>query len=259
VYRISVSYKFDGKGGHGANLDHTHIFHFRCYRGSTGGKIRGAIRHWRIKKQIENITKAKGRKSRGLYHRAYSLAVGGQIEFTGRVAGKTYQYILGEAADLIFQMSAKWLLAVWEHLFGAFNCTSVPIYKRVGLCWHHRGKPLGNGHPLAAVAFVPRVGRKICQWHGIFQHPLGQSSFLCHWCRVLRVVKREKLQAHALVMLERTLKQELGTLAKSSPYSECQGARLFLGIELVNWPNGPFAAQTDYLANRIGDKIMVSL
>jgi 4-aminobutyrate aminotransferase-like enzyme len=41
------------------------------------------------------------------------------------------------------------------------------------------GKPMGNGHPLAAVVTTPRNCRGLSQRHGVLQHLWRQPRFLC--------------------------------------------------------------------------------
>jgi len=106
---------------------------------------------------------------------------------------------------------------------------------------------------LAAVACTHVVAEKFANGMEYFNTFGGNPVSCAIGAEVLRVVKREKLQAHALVV-GTYLKQELGTLAKEFPIiGNVRGQGLFLGIELVNGQMDPLAAQTDYLANRMKD------
>jgi 4-aminobutyrate aminotransferase-like enzyme len=115
------------------------------------------------------------------------------------------------------------------------------------------GKPLGNGHPLAAVACTQKVAEKFANGMEYFNTFGGNPVSCAIGAEVLRVVKREKLQAHALE-IGTYLKKELRTMALDfSIIGDVRGQGLFLGIELVNGKMEPMAAQTDYLANRMKD------
>ena len=113
------------------------------------------------------------------------------------------------------------------------------------------GKPLGNGHPLAAVACTPAVAEKFANGMEYFNTFGGNPVSCAIGAEVLKVVKREKLQEHAYEIGE-FLKAELRELAVNFPIiGDVRGQGLFLGIELVSKTMEPLAEQTDYLANRM--------
>jgi len=115
------------------------------------------------------------------------------------------------------------------------------------------GKPLGNGHPLAAVACTQEVAEKFANGMEYFNTFGGNPVSCAIGTEVLRVVKNEKLQENALKVGE-FLKSELRQLATEFPIiSDVRGQGLFLGIELVDSLMNPLAEQTDYLVNRMKD------
>jgi len=238
------SYKFDGKGGHGAP-DHTHIFPLPyAYRGKYRGENTGEQYAMEVKKQIENI-QAKGRRV-GAFIIEPIISCGGQIELPEGFLAKAYQYIR-EAGGLCISDEVQVGCGRMGTTFWGFQLHGVvPDIVTIG-------KPLGNGHPLAAVACTHVVAEKFANGMEYFNTFGGNPVSCAIGAEVLRVVKREKLQAHALVV-GTYLKQELGTLAKEFPIiGNVRGQGLFLGIELVNGQMDPLAAQTDYLANRMKD------
>jgi 4-aminobutyrate aminotransferase-like enzyme len=115
------------------------------------------------------------------------------------------------------------------------------------------GKPLGNGHPVAAVACTQAVADKFANGMEYFNTFGGNPVSCAIATQVLRTVKHEKLQQNALDVGE-FLKTELKILSKEFPIiGDVRGQGLFLGIEFVDKEMNPLAEQTDYLANRMKD------
>ncbi|MCG2462994.1 aminotransferase class III-fold pyridoxal phosphate-dependent enzyme, partial [Flavobacteriaceae bacterium F89] len=115
------------------------------------------------------------------------------------------------------------------------------------------GKPLGNGHPLAAVACTRQVADKFANGMEYFNTFGGNPVSCAIGTEVLRTVKREKLQENALKVGE-FLKGELKLLAQEFPIiGDVRGQGLFLGFELVDRRKEPLGDQADYLANRMKD------
>ena len=113
------------------------------------------------------------------------------------------------------------------------------------------GKPLGNGHPIAAVACTQEVANAFANGMEFFNTFGGNPVSCAIATEVIRTVKREKLQEHALQVGE-YLKDELKKLAQDFPIiGDVRGQGLFLGIELVDSGKNPLEAQTTYLANRM--------
>ncbi len=115
------------------------------------------------------------------------------------------------------------------------------------------GKPLGNGHPIAAVVCTQKVADKFANGMEYFNTFGGNPVSCAIATEVLRTIKREKLQENALQIGE-FLKSELKKLSEEfSIIGDVRGQGLFLGIELVDNNMKPLADQTDYLANRMKD------
>ena len=113
------------------------------------------------------------------------------------------------------------------------------------------GKPLGNGHPVAAVACTHEVAEKFANGMEYFNTFGGNPVSCAIATEVLRTIKREKLQQNVLEV-GAFLKDELKTLSKEFPIiGDVRGQGLFLGIEFVDINMNPLAEQTDYLANRM--------
>ncbi len=236
------SYKFDGKGGEGAP-EHTHIFPLPdAFRGKYRGKDTGVPYAAEVKKQIDSIH-AKGRGVGGFIIEPI-ISCGGQIELPEGFLAAAYDYVR-KAGGLCISDEVQVGCGRMGKTFWGFQLHGVvPDIVTIG-------KPLGNGHPLAAVVCTPEVAKKFANGMEYFNTFGGNPVSCAIGTEVLRVVKREKLQAHALAV-GNYLKKELVSLASEFPIiGDVRGQGLFLGIELVNNKMEPLAEQTGYLANRI--------
>ncbi|MGV8946778.1 MAG: aminotransferase class III-fold pyridoxal phosphate-dependent enzyme [Lutibacter sp.] len=238
------SYKFDGKGGKGAP-EHTHIFPLPdAFRGKYRGENTGEKYAEEVKKQIKKI-QDKGRNVGGFIIEPI-ISCGGQIELPEGFLSKSYQYIR-EAGGICISDEVQTGCGRMGKTFWGFQLHHVvPDIVTIG-------KPLGNGHPLAAVACTQEVAEKFANGMEYFNTFGGNPVSCAIGTAVLRTVKREKLQENALIV-GAFLKSELQKLAKEFPIiGEVRGQGLFLGIELVDGEMNPLEAQTDYLANRMKD------
>jgi len=238
------SYKFDGKGGKGAP-EHTHIFPLPdAFRGKYRGKDSGLQYAEEVKKQID-IIQNKGRNIGGFIIEPI-ISCGGQIELPKEFLAKAYQ-LVREAGGICISDEVQTGCGRMGKTFWGFQLHDVvPDIVTIG-------KPLGNGHPIAAVACTQEVADKFANGMEYFNTFGGNPVSCAIATEVIRTVKREKLQENALVVGE-FLKEELKTLAKEFPIiGEVRGQGLFLGIELVDTQLNPLKGQTDYVANRMKD------
>jgi 4-aminobutyrate aminotransferase-like enzyme len=115
------------------------------------------------------------------------------------------------------------------------------------------GKPLGNGHPIAAVVCTREIADKFANGMEYFNTFGGNPVSCAIATEVLRTVKSERLQANAL-QVGSYLKEKLKELASSFPIlANIRGQGLFLGIELTDAALNPLPDQTSYLVNRMKD------
>ena len=238
------SYKFDGKGGQGAP-EHTHIFPLPdAFRGKYRGENTGFLYAEEVQNQIDEVHK-KGRGVGALIVEPI-ISCGGQIELPQGFLKQAYQNIRS-AGGLCISDEVQVGCGRMGKTFWGFQLHNViPDIVTIG-------KPLGNGHPLAAVACTPEVAEKFANGMEYFNTFGGNPVSCSIGTEVLRVVKEEGLQRNALEV-GNYLKSELKGLANKFPIlGDVRGEGLFLGIELVDATLKPLAAQTDYLANRMKD------
>lgn len=238
------SYKFDGKGGSGAP-EHTHIFPLPdAFRGTHRGGDSGEKYAEEVQKQIDAIHK-KGRGV-GAFIIEPIISCGGQIELPKGFLAKAYESVRAAGGLCISDEVQTGCGRMGKTFWGFQLHHVVPDIVTIG-------KPLGNGHPVAAVACTREVADKFANGMEYFNTFGGNPVSCAIGAEVIRTVKREHLQENAL-KVGTFLKEELHKLAQEFLIiGDVRGQGLFLGIELVDADMNPLAAQTDYLANRMKD------
>ncbi len=238
------SYKFDGKGGYGAP-EHTHIFPIPdIFRGKYRGEDTGGKYAKEIKKLIERI-QHKGRGVGALILEPI-ISCGGQIELPPGFLQQTYDHIRN-AGGLCISDEVQVGCGRPGRTFWGFELYNViPDIVTIG-------KPLGNGHPLAAVACTPAVAEKFANGMEYFNTFGGNPVSCAIGTEVLRTIKREKLQENAW-NVGSFLKHRLKILAEGFPIiGDVRGQGFFLGFELVDSKLNPLPEQANYLINRMKD------
>lgn len=238
------SYKFDGKGGNGAP-EHTQIFPLPdAFRGKYRGENTANKYADEVQKCIDNIQQ-KGRNVGGFIIEPI-ISCGGQIELPDDFLAQAYK-LVREAGGICISDEVQVGCGRMGKTFWGFELHNViPDIVTIG-------KPLGNGHPVAAVACTQEVADQFANGMEYFNTFGGNPVSCAIATEVLRTVKRDKLQENALNVGE-FLKSELQQLSEKFPIiGDVRGQGLFLGIELVDSSLNPLAKQTDYLANRMKD------
>ena len=238
------SYKFDGKGGHGTP-EHTHIIPLPdSFRGKYRGENTGDNYAKEVKMQIKNIHD-KGREL-GAFIIEPIISCGGQIELPKGFLSKAYKYVRLAGGLCISDEIQVGCGRVGEFFWGFQLHEVIPDIITIG-------KPLGNGHPLAAVICTQEVADKFANGMEYFNTFGGNPVSCAIGIEVLRTIKREKLQYNASEV-GKFLKCELKKLAIEFPIiGDVRGQGLFLGIELVDNHLNPLPQQTAYLVNRMKD------
>jgi 4-aminobutyrate aminotransferase-like enzyme/murein DD-endopeptidase MepM/ murein hydrolase activator NlpD len=118
------------------------------------------------------------------------------------------------------------------------------------------GKPLGNGHPIAAVVTTREIADSFDTGMEFFSTFGGNNVSCAIGLAVLDVLRDEQLQAHAL-RVGAELRANLEALVDRYPIiGDVRGSGLFLGVELVRnretlEPAGPEAS---FVANRMRER-----
>ena len=242
------SYKFDGKGGQGCP-EHTHIFPLPdAFRGKHRGPDSGASYAREVKEQIEKV-REKGRGIAGLIVEPI-ISCGGQVELPEGFLKAAYQHVR-EAGGYCISDEVQVGCGRMGKTFWGFELNGVlPDVITIG-------KPLGNGHPVAAVVCTREIAEKFSTGMEFF-NTFGGNPVSCSIAtQVLRTLRAEKLQENALLVGE-FLKEELRQLQRDFPIlGDVRGQGLFLGVELVDAGLRPLAEKTSYLVNRMKERGML--
>jgi len=94
------------------------------------------------------------------------------------------------------------------------------------------GKPMGNGHPVAAVAARPEVFARFARRRHYFNTYGGNSVSCAAALAVLHVIREEKLLENARRTGEHLRRGLLALAARNPAIGEVRGAGLFLGVEI---------------------------
>ncbi|MEO6210617.1 MAG: aminotransferase class III-fold pyridoxal phosphate-dependent enzyme, partial [Gemmatimonadaceae bacterium] len=118
------------------------------------------------------------------------------------------------------------------------------------------GKPLGNGHPIGAVATTREIAGDFNNGMEFFSTFGGNTVSCAVGIAVLDVVRDEKLQQHARVVGE-ALGPQLRALMDRFPIvGDVRGSGLFWGVELVRDRETlePAGAEASFVANRMRER-----
>lgn len=239
------SYKFEGKGGDGCP-EYTQLFPLPDqFRGQHRGENAGLAYAEELEKTI-SVLKNKGRMPAALILEPI-ISCGGQIELPQGFLSKAYEQVR-KAGGLCISDEVQVGCGRMGSTFWGFQLHDVvPDIVTIG-------KPLGNGHPVAAVVCTREVADKFDNGMEYFNTFGGNPVSCAIAAEVLKTVKRENLQSNALT-IGNYLKNELKILAKTFPIlKDIRGQGLFLGIELTDEQLQPLPEHTRYLANRMKDK-----
>ncbi len=236
------SYKFDGKGGLGAPPSTYVVPLPDQFRGIYRGDETSQTYANHIQEQIAAIT-TSGRSLAGFICESI-ISCGGQIELPEGYLASAYKMVRAAGGVCIADEVQTGCGRVGSH-FWAFQLHDVvPDIVTIG-------KPIGNGHPLAAVVCTRDVADAFANGMEYF-NTFGGNPVSCKIGReVLQVVQDEGLQQNAK-NVGSYLKNELRNLSQEFPLiQDVRGQGLFLGFELVDANHCPLPEQASYLVNRM--------
>lgn len=237
------SYKFDGKGGQGAPATTQVAMMPDTYRGKFKGQDAGQQYANHIKEIISSL-QSREKGVAGFICESI-LSCGGQIVLPHGFLTEAYAGVRAAGGLCIADEVQVGFGRVGEHFWGFELQGVIPDIVTMG-------KPIGNGHPLAAVVTTPAVAEAFTNGMEYF-NTFGGNPVSCAIGRtVLQIVQEENLQAHAQSVGQYLL-SGLQALQQQFPIiGDVRGHGLFLGFELVKDEQlTPAAAQASYLANRM--------
>jgi len=236
------SYKFDGKGGKGAP-EHTHIVPLPdTFRGIYQGDDAGIKYAEHIQDQIDKVA-AKGRGVAGFICESI-ISCGGQVELPKGYLEQAYRLVRDAGGLCVADEVQVGCGRVGSHMWGFQLHDVVPDIVTIG-------KPIGNGHPLAAVVCTREVADAFANGMEYFNTFGGNPVSCAIGWEVLNVIKNENLQENARIV-GNEIKKELTKLQREFPIiGDVRGQGLFLGFELVDTDKEPLPEKTSYLADRM--------
>jgi 4-aminobutyrate aminotransferase-like enzyme len=118
------------------------------------------------------------------------------------------------------------------------------------------GKPLGNGHPIGAVATTRAIAKSFDNGMEFFSTFGGNTVSCAVGIAVLDVLRDEQLQAHARRVGDHMLTQLRALVDRHAIVGDVRGSGLFLGVELVRDRETlePAGAEASFVANRTRER-----
>jgi 4-aminobutyrate aminotransferase-like enzyme/Ser/Thr protein kinase RdoA (MazF antagonist) len=176
-------------------------------------------------------------------------SVGGQLMLPDGYLAKVYQHI-HKAGGVAIADEVQTGLGRLGTSFWAFDDHGVVPDMVV------MGKPLGNGHPIGAVATTRAIADAFDNGMEYFSTFGGNTVSCAVGIAVLDVLRDEALQDHALRVGEMLLTAMRGLMDRHAIVGDVRGSGLFLGMELVKNREtlDPAGAEAIFVANRMRER-----
>ncbi len=118
------------------------------------------------------------------------------------------------------------------------------------------GKPIGNGHPMAAVVTTAEIAASFTSGMEFFSTFGGNPVSCSIGLAVLDIIRDEKLQQRALELGERFQEGLRQIMQKHTLIGDVRGAGLFIGVELVRDGDTlePAAEEANELVQRLNER-----
>jgi 4-aminobutyrate aminotransferase-like enzyme/Ser/Thr protein kinase RdoA (MazF antagonist) len=224
---IEISpYKFDGPGGTGAP-PHVHkVMIPDVFRGPYKSNDLNAGEKYALDVQrVMDELKHQNKKPAAFIHEPI-MSVAGQIVLPKNYLKQAYRYAREAGAVCIADEVQVGFGRVGTHMWAFETQDVVPDIVTMG-------KPIGNGHPLAAVVTTPAIADSFDNGMEYFNTFGGNPVSCAVGLAVLDVIRDEKLQENALQVGEHMKAGLKGLMDKHLLIGDVRGSGLFLGIELV--------------------------
>jgi 4-aminobutyrate aminotransferase-like enzyme/Ser/Thr protein kinase RdoA (MazF antagonist) len=242
-------YKFDGPGGDGAPAQVHKVAMPDVYRGAHKASDPQAGEQY-----ARHVARALAQLQRqGKTPAAFIceslLGCGGQIVLPDNYLKEAYRHTREAGGVCIADEVQVGFGRIGSHFWGFEAQGVVPDIVTLG-------KPIGNGHPMAAVVTTPEIAAAFANGMEYFNTYGGNPVSCAVGLAVLDVIAEEGLQqraravgAHLKAGLERLM-------AKHPLIGDVRGLGLFLGIELVTdrASLAPAAAQAAYIVERMKEE-----
>ena len=224
---IEISpYKYASKGGNG-RLDYIHEVPMPdTYRGPFGAEDPYAGKKYAasVKQAIDKIHK-QGKKLSAFICESV-LGCGGQIVLPENYLKEVYRLVKKAGGFCIADEVQVGFGRVGTHMWAFETQGVVPDILTLG-------KPIGNGHPIAAVITTKEIADAFANGMEYFNTFGGNPVSCAAGLAVLHVIQKEALQKHAMKIGNQLLKELRKLMQKHPIIGDVRGLGLFIGVELV--------------------------
>lgn len=247
---IDVSaYKFNRKGGRG-KPEHIELATLPDpYRGSIKGDSAESGRAYAndVAEKIERIRERTGQGPAAFIAEAIS-GCGGQVFFPYTYLKTAAEHVRKAGGLVIVDEVQTGFGRIGHHFWAHGPQDLIPDIVTLG-------KPIGNGHPMAAVITTPEIARAFANGMEFFSSFGGNPVSCAVGMAVLDVIEQEDLQAKAL-HTGAFLLNGLRELQSRYPLiGHVRGQGLFLGVELVRNHHTlePATEEANHIVNHLRD------
>lgn len=219
-------YKFDGKGGSGREPWVHKALSPDLYRGEYryGDADAGELYAADVQRIITTLQEQK--KAPAAFICETLLGVGGQIPLPPNYLKAVYAHVRAAGGVCIADEVQVGFGRVGEQFWG-FQLQEVEPDIVV------LGKPIGNGHPLAAVVVTEEIANAFNNGMEYFNTFGGNPVSMVTGNTVLQVIQQEKMQQQAKETGDYLLQLLKDLMPKHSIIGDVRGHGLFVGAELV--------------------------
>ena len=219
-------YKFDSKGGSGQMPWIHKAINPDLYRGpyKYGDTAAGEKYAEDVQRIIENLKKED--KAPAVFICETLLGVGGQIPLPENYLKTVYDYVRAAGGVCIADEVQVGFGRIGDHFWGFELQNVVPDIVVLG-------KPIGNGHPLAAVIVTEEIAEAFNNGLEYFNTFGGNPVSMATGLAVLDVIQEEEMQQHALETGNYLMNGLKGLMTKYPIISDVRGHGLFIGAEMV--------------------------
>lgn len=219
-------YKFDSKGGSGQMPWIHKAINPDLYRGpyKYGDAEAGEKYAADVQRIIENLNKEN--KAPAVFICETLLGVGGQIPLPENYLKTVYEYVRAAGGVCIADEVQVGFGRIGDHFWGFELQNVVPDIVVLG-------KPIGNGHPLAAVIVTEEIAEAFNNGLEYFNTFGGNPVSMATGLAVLEVIEQEEMQQHALETGNYLMNGLKELMNKYPIISDVRGHGLFIGAEMV--------------------------
>ncbi len=220
-------YKFNGPGGAGCPETTQVVAMPDLYRGAyRRDDPEAALKYAAHVKNAIDAIHARGRRVAAFFAESL-LGCGGQIVLPAGYLQAAFQHVRNAGGLCISDEVQVGFGRVGSHWWGFETQNAVPDIVTMG-------KPIGNGHPVAAVVTTSEIADAFANGMEYFNTFGGNPVSCAVGMAVLDVIEQEALRENAMEVGRHLLAQLRELQKKHALIGDVRGMGLFIGVELVS-------------------------